>query len=73
MFQPHLTSNSTEALDELRALLRPIGDDFQRCAELFVIVGKPFEQRTALSHFHFYLRLQCESSSTSLGPNERSC
>ena len=38
------TADATEPLDELRALLRPVGHELQVRAEFFVFLGEPFKQ-----------------------------
>lgn len=46
-------ADATEALDELVALARTIGDEFEGGAEVFVVLGEPFEERALVDEFHF--------------------
>lgn len=46
---PEETADTTEALDELRALLRAVGDELEVRAELLVLIGEPLEQRLGLN------------------------
>ena len=43
-FVPQHGANATEAFDELIALARTIGDEFEGCAVIFVALGEPFEE-----------------------------
>jgi len=44
------TSDTSEALNELRAFLRLVGYEFKLGTECLVVVGKPFNQQLAGHH-----------------------
>ena len=51
------TTDATESLDELRALLRPVRYELQVRAKLFVLLGEPFKQGLRfLGLFHLNAR-----------------
>lgn len=52
-----LTSDATETLDKLRSFLRSIGDDLKRSTKLFVMVGKPLEERHAINDLQLHTSL----------------
>lgn len=50
-FVPQKASDATEALAELRALLRTVGHELHRSAEVFVVLRKPLDQKVAFLDF----------------------
>ena len=54
---PQHGADATEALDELVALARSVGDEFEGRAEVLVALGEPFEEGTLVDEFHFLARL----------------
>lgn len=50
------STNATEASEELRALARTVGDEFEGRAEVSVGLGEPLEQGALVDEFHFLPR-----------------
>ena len=46
---------STEALDELKALLRFVSDELKLGSELAIVVADPLSERLSLNHIVVYL------------------
>lgn len=51
------STDSTEALDELKALLRFVSDELKLGSELAIVVADPLSERLSLSHIVGYLSL----------------
>ena len=46
-------ADAAEALDELVTLARTVGDEFEGGAEVFVVLGEPFEEGALVDELHF--------------------
>jgi hypothetical protein len=49
------SADSTEALDELKALLRFVSDELKLGSELAIVVADPLSERLSLNHIVGYL------------------